>query len=526
MTKPYTEDFNVNSLYANPLLQAAVESAQRIIDQDSSDPHSVEELDRLINNINTEVSRYDAIDVIADQIQTSGMISTHDVHRLEKVSPGIITNHMSTDDFTFAPSVNGFEGAVEAINWAKIGKWGIIGAIITAILGIIYKLFNKIKEARDRKEKMEKEHKERLDEISRKAREELKVKRKTENIEKATSKEYGPKYVMDYVSSNTEKVKKEIKQFSDLDTIQLSETIALLASKAEFSEDKVVEGGKITLQEFLGVKSIRSKIKEDWKDNELNFDLNLDGMTKTIESINAFTDKMDDAIEKISDLIDGFMEPILQTFHVLENKFDNFPEAFNKLEQKISEKNASNDAKKYFGHGGNSINISQKFEHAYWDRTKSSIDDQDYRERLRAIISDMEKVSTRLNTEVSESLKGILDKSKDSEVRGLYEKILSYQSTGENFPFPGYGGSGSKKLEPEMIEVMRQIFRFRDMVKGFEESVFNAISIFSHDIRNYAGAYMRLGKHLHHYESLENLKASKEHGFNELCKMIRSDLKK
>lgn len=139
----------MNSLYANPLLQAAVESAQRIIDQDSSDPHSVEELDRLINGINTEVSRYDAIDVIADQIQTSGMISTHDVHRLEKVSPGIITNHMSTDDFTFAPSVNGFEGAVEAINWAKIGKWGIIGAIIAAVVALIFKLLKANVQASD-----------------------------------------------------------------------------------------------------------------------------------------------------------------------------------------------------------------------------------------------------------------------------------------------------------------------------------------------------------------------------------------
>ena len=78
-----------------------------------------------------------------------------DLARLEEISPGI-TAGLNSGDYTFLASQHGLEPALNAIDWKAMGKWGIIGAIIAAIIALIAKIMgrskgSKIQERRSKK---------------------------------------------------------------------------------------------------------------------------------------------------------------------------------------------------------------------------------------------------------------------------------------------------------------------------------------------------------------------------------------
>ena len=71
-----------------------------------------------------------------------------DLARLEEISPGV-TAGLNSGDYTFLASQHGLEPALNAIDWKTMGKWGIIGAIIAAIIALIAKVMGRSKTPRD-----------------------------------------------------------------------------------------------------------------------------------------------------------------------------------------------------------------------------------------------------------------------------------------------------------------------------------------------------------------------------------------
>ncbi len=107
-------------------------------------PGDMEHIDRICDKIVAEVNKLKKAESIGAGIEEYQQISLADVAALEKLYPGIIYhNAMADANFTTAPSNNGVVAALEAINWKSVGKWGIIGAIIGAILLIISRALGK-----------------------------------------------------------------------------------------------------------------------------------------------------------------------------------------------------------------------------------------------------------------------------------------------------------------------------------------------------------------------------------------------
>ena len=98
----------------------------------------IEDFDRRINAL---IQKAAAIDGIAAGIESMGKISLRDVNSLENIVPGMFTGRIDTSMMTMSPSTSGYAAGLEAINWAKVGKWGIIGALVAAIIAILIKVF-------------------------------------------------------------------------------------------------------------------------------------------------------------------------------------------------------------------------------------------------------------------------------------------------------------------------------------------------------------------------------------------------
>ena len=523
----------MNSLYANPLLQAAVESAQRIIDQDSSDPHSVEELDRLINNINTEVSRYDAIDVISEQIKSSGMISTHDVHRLEKVSPGIITNHMSTDEFTFAPSVNGFEGAVEAIDWKKAGKWGIIGAIITATLGLIFKLFKKMRETYKKDQERIKEEQREFElrrEKSKQAKDRLdqalaqsnidndasiekykKISEDREEEKKARKKKYAsPEGAMLFLKNNLSKIN-SVGQFKDLKPHELIDLMELFISKSKFDEDRIIHGGSIHLEELLSIKSINEKINESWKEKGLNLRTNVDAILKFSTSFDDGIESINNGIEKTYDSLVNFVESSKKPASLLDGDVAELGKSVDELVAKFSKVEGMTFISTKIPAGG----IGGQLKEIYSDTSKPSFTDPDYWKKMSEILKNFIKTSELLEGDIAKSLKKI---QSNRDLFDLIKQIKSYQSDGTNYRFKGTERS---ELKGDDLEFMKIVYKFRNLSMSVEEVIYKDAGAVSNMIKDFASAYLIIDKHLKAYEDLEGLKNLYSYGYETFCKGIR-----
>lgn len=111
------------------------------IANDAAGIEAFDRLDHFEDRINAEVDKFKALDALGAGIEDSGRICLKDVMNLEKSFPGIIYNEaMIHAQFTVMPSQQGVTAALEAIDWKKAGKWGLIGAIIAAIIAIIAKI--------------------------------------------------------------------------------------------------------------------------------------------------------------------------------------------------------------------------------------------------------------------------------------------------------------------------------------------------------------------------------------------------
>lgn len=82
------------------------------------------------------------LESIHHRIKLRNSIDLHDVKELEALEPGILSKNENTKliRFTENGSKVGVVAALEAINWKSIGKWGIIGLILSAIGALIYRV--------------------------------------------------------------------------------------------------------------------------------------------------------------------------------------------------------------------------------------------------------------------------------------------------------------------------------------------------------------------------------------------------
>lgn len=518
------------TLYGNPVLQAAVESAQRIIDQDSSDPHSVEELDRLINNINTEVSRYDAIDVISEQIKSSGMISTHDVHRLEKVSPGIITNHMSTDDFTFAPSVNGFEGAVEAIDWKKAGKWGIIGAIITAILGLIFKLFKKMRESYKKDQERIKEEQREFElrnERSKQAKDRLnqtladqknyeeEYKKITEERKKqreAQRRKYaGREGAMLFLRENLKSLN-AMRYFENLETNEFTDLIEMFLSKSNFDDDNsFIIGGSIRVEDLLSIKSINEKINESWKEKGLNLWTNIDEILKYSKSFDDGIENINSAIEKTYESMGNFVESSKKSVGLLDGDAADLGKSVGELMTKFSNIEGMSFVSVKIPAGG----VGGRLKEIYSDTSKPSYSDPDYWVKTNEVLKNFIRASEILQGDVAKSLKKI---QSNRDLFNLIKQIKSYQSDGSNYRFKGTERS---ELKGDDLEVMKSVYKFRNLSLSIEDVIYKDVGTVSNLIKDFASAYLIIDKHMRAYDDLHSLNGLYSSGYKKFCEGVR-----
>lgn len=123
----------------------------------------IEDFDRRISAL---LAKAAAIDGIEAGIESMGKISLRDVSSLEKLVPGMIyRNGVDSSQFTLNPSTQGYAAGLEAINMAQIGKWGLIGVIVVAVLAIIAKLFGVGNQAKSMAEDVSAK----LDDVERKA---------------------------------------------------------------------------------------------------------------------------------------------------------------------------------------------------------------------------------------------------------------------------------------------------------------------------------------------------------------------
>lgn len=94
---------------------------------------------RLNSQLDHELTKGRRIDAIRSHIVKHGKITRKTVAALESIDPGIIYKHPKASKvaYTNHESTIGVVAALEAIDWKKMGKWGIIGAIAAAITYIV-----------------------------------------------------------------------------------------------------------------------------------------------------------------------------------------------------------------------------------------------------------------------------------------------------------------------------------------------------------------------------------------------------
>lgn len=100
-----------------------------------NDPAQVEQYSKLLD---AEYDKYDKINAIGAGIEESGKVCLKDIAALEELYPGLMdASGQSGYEFTLRPSEQGVVAALEAINWAKVGRWALITWLILLILNII-----------------------------------------------------------------------------------------------------------------------------------------------------------------------------------------------------------------------------------------------------------------------------------------------------------------------------------------------------------------------------------------------------
>jgi len=99
---------------------------------------SDEDMDALTDRLTAEVQMLTSLDDERHRISEEG-IGQQDLVKLENICPGV-TAGLNSGDYTFLASQHGLEPALNAIDWKTMGKWGIIGAIIAAIIALIVKI--------------------------------------------------------------------------------------------------------------------------------------------------------------------------------------------------------------------------------------------------------------------------------------------------------------------------------------------------------------------------------------------------
>lgn len=147
--------FAGNESSDNPLVgmlrrskMTAIAAAIESIDRDGlSDGEQEAMLNRLNGELDRQLAKDAKIDAIRYQIARHGKMSRTVVAALESLEPGIITKHPKASKvrYTNSESDVGVVAALEAINWAKIGKWGFIGAIVAFMVALVAKCVSYIR---------------------------------------------------------------------------------------------------------------------------------------------------------------------------------------------------------------------------------------------------------------------------------------------------------------------------------------------------------------------------------------------
>ena len=106
----------------------------------AADPDQVEKYSK---QLEYELDRHAKLQAIGAGIEDSGTICLRDVKALEALYPGLMdASGHGGQEFTIRPSLQGLEAGLEAIDWAKVGKWYLIAWLIFLILGICGEIFN------------------------------------------------------------------------------------------------------------------------------------------------------------------------------------------------------------------------------------------------------------------------------------------------------------------------------------------------------------------------------------------------
>lgn len=197
-------------------LIAGLNDANELVTQGNM---SDEDMDALTDRLTAEVQMLTSLDDERERLEQEG-IGQQDLHRLEKISPGV-TVGLNSGDYTFLASQQGLEPALNAIDWKAVGAWGIVGAIIAAIIALIIK----IKGGRDK-------GKEKIDIVEA-------IKQDYEQTQKRINNNIHQR--MDTMASNNAQTDKVFRDLKIPQPAQKPKTAAPSAPPKVFNKDKAVK---------------------------------------------------------------------------------------------------------------------------------------------------------------------------------------------------------------------------------------------------------------------------------------------
>jgi len=305
-------------------LIAGLNDANELVNQGNM---SDEDMDALTDRLTAEAQMLTSLDDERERLEQEG-IGQQDLHRLENISPGV-TAGLNSGDYTFLASQHGLEPALNAIDWGTIGRWGIVGAIIAAIIALIVKIrggADKSKSKLNVGDAIRQDAEQSLSRINRNlSRRTMVDDQSIRDIVVARNKEMKTKIMEDIEEkfSGTEKGKPSQKALVYLPIEQI--ILSKGQEQLDMPEQAMLYGFCFDYglnleqkQQFLAFETIYRTSNKSCKDIEVAVRKDFDQTVKSVEIMDDKMDKIITALTKLKGLYGG--ELSLQDYYVWERE--------------------------------------------------------------------------------------------------------------------------------------------------------------------------------------------------------------